>query len=390
MTGVGPGETVTGFVADASNTFDPVLDGYPSSNPTEGFTPKTVGFAGIIHGTPAGGGAQLNLYCIDIFTATALGDGYALGTWDAANVPNVGYIAQLLADYYPNGEQPTSLANLGEKAAAVQAAIWFFSDRYVLSTSDAVYAATVAIVERVRKEGPLVEPAPPSLTLTPSDLSGTAEGVLGPFKVTSTVGGATVAATGANMFSNAAGTEPIPNGTAVPSGQEIWLRSTAAPALATLQATATATVPVGNVYLYTGNAVVNEAQRLILAETATLPTTVQASAEFREPEVPDFSIEKLQEIRGSGGGFATSELTAKLGQVVSYEIVVTNTGNTPLKFSPLSDKNCANILPAGPSELAVGALRRSPANTRSRASVAGRMKPKSKLRANANRRTKSS
>ena len=354
MTGAGPGEAVTGFVADASNPFDPVVDGYPPSNPTEGFTPKNEGFAGIIHGMPVGGGGQLELYCIDIFTATAAGDGYGLGTWDAANVPNVGYIAQLLQEYYPTTEEPASLAILREKAAAVQAAIWFFSDRYVLSTSDPVYAATVAIVDHVIAQGPLAQAAPPSVTLTPSDLSGPAEGVLGPFTVTTAIGQATVTATGANMFSDPAGTVPLADGATVPSGQEIWLRSTAGPTVAALQATATATVPTGNVYLYTGNAVVNEAQKLILAETATLPTTVQATAEFREPEEPDFSIEKLQEIGGSGGGLTTSELTAKLGEVVSYEIVVANTGNTPLKFSPLSDQNCVNVSPAGASELAVG------------------------------------
>ncbi len=351
MTGVGPGQAVTGFVADASNPFDPVVDGYPASNPTEGFTRKDEDFAGIIHGTPAGGGAQLDLYCIDIFTETSPGDGYALGTWDAANVPNVGYIARVLQEYYPNTEQPASLTALGEKAAAVQAAIWFFSSRYVLSTSDPVYAATVAIVDQVIAQGPLTQPPPSSLTLTPSKLSGPSNGVLGPFTVSTGSGQATVTATGANMFSDAAGTVPIADGATVPSGQEIWLRSTAGPAVAALQATATATVPTGNVYLYTGNAGGTEAQSLILAEEAAVPTTVQATAEFLEP---NFSIEKLQQIRGSGGEFTTSELTAKLGEVVSYEIVVANTGNTPLKFSPLSDQNCVNILPAGASELAVG------------------------------------
>jgi Domain of unknown function (DUF5979) len=50
-----------------------------------------------------------------------------------------------------------------------------------------------------------------------------------------------------------------------------------------LQATAEATVPSGNVYLYDGNSGPSEAQKLILAETATLSTTVQATAEFLPP-----------------------------------------------------------------------------------------------------------
>ena len=69
--------------------------------------------------------------------------GTRLGTWDAANVPNVGYVARLLNEYYPNTDEPAALTDLNQKAAAVQAAIWFFSDRYVLSTSDPLHNAVV-------------------------------------------------------------------------------------------------------------------------------------------------------------------------------------------------------------------------------------------------------
>ena len=72
---------------------------------------KNEGFAGVIHGTPPGGGATLNLYCIDINTDTWGGIGYALGTWDASNVRNVGYVARILNEYYPNTNQP----GLGER-----------------------------------------------------------------------------------------------------------------------------------------------------------------------------------------------------------------------------------------------------------------------------------
>ena len=108
-----PGQGVTGFIADANNPFDPVVDGYPASNPTteDGFSPKDEGFAGVIHGTPPGGGATLNLYCIDINTDTWGGIGYALGTWGASNVRNVGYVARILNEYYPHTNEPTKLAN---------------------------------------------------------------------------------------------------------------------------------------------------------------------------------------------------------------------------------------------------------------------------------------
>jgi uncharacterized repeat protein (TIGR01451 family) len=69
-----------------------------------------------------------------------------------------------------------------------------------------------------------------------------------------------------------------------------------------------------------------------------------------EPEPkPGFSIEKLQEIEGSGEGFTTSELTAVEGQTVDYEIIVTNTGNVPLTFSEFSDEKCENVTPGSSS-----------------------------------------
>ena len=88
------------------NPFDPVLDGYPTSNPTTGFTPKDEGFAGIIFGQPTDGSPTLSLYCFDLFTDTWPGIGYALGTWDAATVPNVGYVARILNEYYPFVPEP--------------------------------------------------------------------------------------------------------------------------------------------------------------------------------------------------------------------------------------------------------------------------------------------
>ncbi|HUA45198.1 MAG TPA: DUF5979 domain-containing protein [Solirubrobacteraceae bacterium] len=300
LTGLGPGQSVSGFIADADNPFDPVAEGYPAGNPTSGFTPLNEGFAGVIHGTPTGGGADLDLYCIDILTETYLGFGYGLGTWDAASVPNVGYVARVLEDYYPHTDEPANLTDLNQKAAAVQAAVWFFSDRYVLNTSEAGIRSTVAsIVDTVISEGPLVEPPPPGLTLTPSHLSGTRR-ALGPFTITTDHPPATVTATGGTMYSNRAGTIEIGDGTtaSVPSGQKIWVRSAAGAPTAVLEATSTATVPTGNVYLYDGNSGANSAQKLILAESATLTTTVQATAEF----VPSGSLVVGKTIAGDAAG----------------------------------------------------------------------------------------
>ncbi len=285
MSGTGPGEAVNGFIANPGSTFDPVVDGYPDGNPTaaDGFTPKGEGFAGIILGRPTDGSPEVNLYCIDILTATFGGIGYELGTWDSTTVPNVGYVARLLNEYYPNTNQPADAPSDYQRAAAVQAAIWFFTDRYVVSTSDRLYDEVVKIVDHIRLAGPVGEQPPPTLTITPSHVSGPAHKVLGPFTVTTNHPPATVTATGGSMFSDSAGTVPIAQDASVPSGTEIWVRSTGE-STAVLQATSKATVPTGNVYVYDGNTGgVTDAQHLILAKEATLTSTVQGTAEFLAP-----------------------------------------------------------------------------------------------------------
>jgi Domain of unknown function (DUF5979)/Thioester domain len=300
LTGTGPGQSVSGYIANSDNPFDPVLDGYPTTTPPPDFTARDESFAGIIYGTPAGGGSPLSLYCFDILTDTYIGVGYTLGTWDAANVPNVGFVARILNDYYPFvPTEPAALyPNTTKMAAAVQAAIWFFSDRYVLSTSDPLYSTVATIVADTIAAGPVLAPTPPDLSITPTFASSpnTATPV-GPFTITSSAP-VTVTATGANMYSDATLTTPIANGSTVSSGQQIWLESTGATS-AVLQAIATATVPFQNVYIYDGNtAGLSAAQKLILALPDTLSTTVYANAEF----LPSGSLRIQKTIAGRAAG----------------------------------------------------------------------------------------
>jgi TQXA domain-containing protein len=312
--GLGPGQNVSGFIPDTNTPQDPHAP-YPSGNPTSGYTSATE-FAGIIHGQVEGGTAVFGLYCIDIKTNTYPGMGYGLGSWDAANVPNRGFVARILNEYYPNTAEPAALSDLNQKAAAVQAAIWYFSDGFVVNTSNSVLHDTVAaIVGNIQAKGPLVEPSPPTLAITPPHVSGPAGSVLGPFKVTTSnqlrrrplrlrrrlrsAPNATVTITGGEMFSDAGGTTPIANGASVPSGQEIWVRATGGSTTAVLQATAEAIVPSGNVYLYDGKtAGYAAAQKLILAQTAILTTTVQATAQF----LPAGSLVVRKTIAGPAAG----------------------------------------------------------------------------------------
>ena len=281
MTGTGPGQGVTGGIAPVGSSFDP-LAGYPADVPA-GFDTLNEGFAGVITARAQGSGDTLSMYCIDIRTSTYPGIGYQNGTWDASNVPNVGYVAQLLNRYYPTTDEPAAAPTVNARAAAVQAAIWFFTDKYVLAAGDPIRDLTAGIVADVIAQGPLVQPPPPNLAITPGTDRGPANALVGPFTVTGDAGqSVTVAATGAAMFADQAGATPIAGNAAVPVGQQIWLQAAGPGAgTATLTATGVATVPTGNVFLYDGNTPgVNDAQRLILAQTGQVTVTAQAAAEF--------------------------------------------------------------------------------------------------------------
>ena len=217
-----PGQKVNGFIADTATPSTRHAP-YPPSNPTSGFTATERGFAGIIHGQPTDGSAALSLYCIDIRTNTYPGFGYGLGTWDAANVPNVGYVARLLNEYYPNNQRTRRADQSDQKAAAVQAAIWFFSDRYVLSTSDS------AARRRGAHRGPRsnargrwssrhrpASPSPRRLVSGPAGHRGrTVHGHPTGDRRLGSGPSIAVTATGATMFSDAAGTNQIGDGTTV-------------------------------------------------------------------------------------------------------------------------------------------------------------------------------
>ena len=323
MSGTGPGGGVDGFIGPPGSISDPSVP-YPAAPPA-GFTPHPEGFAGVILGTPTDGSPTLNMYCIDLLTLTFGGVGYNLGTWDASNVNNVGFVAYLLNHYFPN--VPTAPAGLGsdnERAAAVQASIWYFSDNYVLSTTDPLRPAVAAVVEDVRIHGPLVQPPPPSLQIAPSTTTGPIGVPLGPYTVTSPQAPAVVSST-ANMFADAAGTTPIANGDTVPNGAQIWLEQ-ATIGGATLSATASAVVPSGNVYLYSENLVnVNDAQRQILAQTTTLTTTVSAAAEF----IDTGALVVTKTIAGPGAGSqgdVTIGVTCNGTALADFVIPAGNTG----------------------------------------------------------------
>ncbi|MGO9322039.1 MAG: hypothetical protein ACLQBY_14720 [Solirubrobacteraceae bacterium] len=79
-----------------------------------------------------------------------------------------------------------------------------------------------------------------------------------------------------------------------------------------------------------------------------------AHAPVKCPPAPGFSIEKLQQIEGSGGSPTKSPLTGVVGQTVDYEIVVRNTGNVPLTLGSFTDAHCEPGTVVEPDSATIG------------------------------------
>nr|WP_269440230.1 thioester domain-containing protein [Arthrobacter sp. zg-Y769] len=264
------------------------------------------------------------MYCIDTAVETMVGIGYVQGAWEEANVANLGYVNYILNNYYPANPAAPEGLSVDQQAAAVQAAIWYFTDGYLVNTTETVIRDAVeTIVADAQANGPLVEPPPPNVTVTPPVAAGPVGGVAGPFTVAAEGSAAITVSvpTGYTMFADAAGTVPIPNGSTFPTGTQIWVGGPpASTAPGVLSARAAVNVQTGNVYLYDkGDPLLGNAQPLILAANTVLETGTQATAEFFV--AGDLLVNKTfaGEAAGSQGAIA---LTVDCGTVglFSFEI----------------------------------------------------------------------
>ncbi len=286
MTGTGAGSTVRGFQPPTPITQDPTAP-YPGSNPP-GYTPVTT-FAGIIT-TQSVSDEDLTgeMYCINIRVTTQQGIGYEESPWEESTVPNVGHVAYILNNYYPNVAAPAGL-NTDQQAAAVQAAIWYFTDGFVLGTTGPgsnLRSAVAAIVADAQQNGPVTEPDPPNLSIDAAGTSVPVGQLAGPFTINTDAAEVTVSIPfdrNATLYADAEGTMALENPATIAAGTQVWVSRTGTdPAEVLLAARAAVTVQRGQVYVYDGNAgsAITDAQRLILAATTELDTTAAPTAEF--------------------------------------------------------------------------------------------------------------
>lgn len=249
-------------------------------------------------------GATGSAYCIDFSTETGLGAGYTIGEWDETNVPHLTYINYILTNYFPfDTTNPISALTPAQQVAAVQTAIWYFSDGFVLATGTdpVIRNATALVVQDALDSGGLPEPTLPTLTIDPaaSQIPTTGE-VVGPFTVSGNVTGALDVTLGVEVFFDAAATQPVTDADPIPPGTQLWARWTG-PALPIngFRITGVASLTQGTVYLYDPESSgLDEAQKLVLAQTATLP--VRAGVRVTSYAAGALSVTKA--ITGSAAG----------------------------------------------------------------------------------------
>ncbi|MCD9198071.1 thioester domain-containing protein [Aeromicrobium wangtongii] len=289
---------VDAFVAPAD--FDPLsLDAYPSAPPA-GSVSNPLGYAGIIPALDADG-ETVQTYCIDLLTSTETGVTYQRGDWAESNVRNLGYVGHILQNYYPT--EPDAPAGVPDnvKAAAVQAAIWYFSDRLVLdpAAEPQLYALTSQIVNEALANGPATEPVQPTLSISPEEAVAPSTGeIVGPFPVTAD-GPSTLRLQGVEVFLDAAGTQPLGAGDTVQPGAQLWARSTTAGEGQGFSLQRQQTVRESTVYLY--DAAIpgrDAAQKLVLARTSVL----EAVAGVRITQFAAGGIEVAKTISGGAAG----------------------------------------------------------------------------------------
>lgn len=165
----------------------------------------------------------------------------------------------------------------------MQGAIWYFTDQFVVPefgypAQHAAIRDIVAATQAALSGGATPAPPLPTLTITPDTATAPTTGdVVGRFAIGGSVSSSTLSTRGIDVFSDAAGTESVPEGAWVPPGSSLWVRyaSTVADEGFTLETSQT--VEAGNVFLYDGgNPGRASAQKLILAAQATIP--IRASA----------------------------------------------------------------------------------------------------------------
>ena len=137
---------------------------YDTVTGTTGGPVATQQFAGSFH-IAVDGGASTEAYCVDIHNPLTFGDS------QPQVVPDYPCeVVYILGHAYPNANAiGTALADLPREAAAVQSAIWFFTDGFTITGPSDVQARTNEIIGLAKNQCGQIPPVPQELTVTPAE-----------------------------------------------------------------------------------------------------------------------------------------------------------------------------------------------------------------------------
>lgn len=292
VTGFRSGGGVAGYapVEGTIITIDPT-ESYPTYTSVPTGWEAVSATANLYHGETADG-TDLNLYCIEI--RLEFGINYFAENWLTSEVPNLGYVTRILAGNYPAvPDVPAGFPLDADRIMIVQAAIWYFTDGFVLNAGHTHRDEVEDIVNATLAAGPLGEPdTTEELLLTLNGPTGTFESgdTVGPFSVTSTVPSLpfTVQVSSGVVSSAADGTGVIPPGSDIPIGTDFWVTpSTAGP----LTVTVRSENPIVSGLVFGSPDVFPRGNAQTLVTAATAYDVATASATVRPAGLADTGVE---------------------------------------------------------------------------------------------------
>ncbi len=235
------------------------------------------GWAGEMRLKLDGGDTRIG-YCIDILTTISNNtSGLVEQDWSSA-VVQYEKIQGILNTY--NSTTPIPGENDGttrsQRAAGIQAAIWHYSDAFVLdagSTNGNIVSVYNAILAAAADPNFGQPPELPSISVNPDDASGTTGQAVGPYTV-ATKGTVAVSADNGAVVLDGPGGSPLAQLT---DGGDFWVRNdTAGSSTITIEGDSI-TVPKGRVFAKPG------VQRLIIAQEGTAKSKITATAAWSDP-----------------------------------------------------------------------------------------------------------
>ncbi len=241
------------------------------TNPADGNTVHV--YAGTFKGTIDG--QATDFYCIDLQHHLAFNEDYE----DNGNTSSP--ITYILNNYYPYHTRSDQLSSTSHEAAAVQAAIWHYSDNIDVSTIDRadVKARAQAIIADADTSSGNTQ-TPSTLVITPATQNLTF-GATADFTVTvKDINGDPVPNVTVNL-STTDGTLNTNSVTTDNNGEATFSLTQGNASTAVVTATATTTIPFGT--KYTHKAAPNDKQKLVLATPVQSTATATASATWMPP-----------------------------------------------------------------------------------------------------------